>query len=126
MNYTTIELSGKKIGLKFGMYANRLFDEKSKKVTLFEGSDLNELGIATLLHAGHLNDAVVKEYQPDATFEQFVDYVEQCAKDNSLQDIVSAVKVWANASLSKEQATVEVAKKKKPTGRKSSPSLSAK
>lgn len=117
--YTEIEVSGIKAGLKFGMYSTRLFAEKSAKIELYAGDQLNEMGIAVILHTGYLNNCVVKEVEPQLTFESFVDYVESAITDKSVEsEVRRVIDVWLNSRVVKQVIDTE-SKKKDTTGKKS-------
>ena len=119
--YTTIVIGGKTIGLKFGMYSIRKFSEKSEKGILYDGENLNELGISTLLHSGYLNNCIVKEVEPELSYENFVDFVEGALMDEKDKaQIQQAVECWADSRFIKQsiEAANDDAKKKKLPGKK--------
>src|SRR5690606_22977058 len=119
--YTTINVNGKSIGLKFGMYSIRRFGEKSEKIMLYDGESLNEIGISVLLHSGYLNNCSVKETDPELTFEDFVDFTESRIIDPEIKkEITQAVECWAESRIVKTaiDKANDNAKKKTLAGKK--------
>lgn len=110
MNYTQITIEGRKIGLKFGMMCMRLLGEKMETKNLMNGENLNELGIAYVLFYAYLNNCEAKEVDPEFSFEQFLDYVEEQALSEG-EEVKGALGVWANSAAFKK--SVEIAEEKK-------------
>lgn len=111
-------INDRAIALKFGMYSFRIISEKFDKTKAYSGDTLNELGIAIVIHAGYLNHCVVKEIEPEISFEDIVNYVdERVFGDKS--DIEKAIKQWAESQVMKKAAEVSEGAKKKQTGTKS-------
>lgn len=124
--YTTITIGGKTVGLKFGMYSFRVITDKFDKIKAFEGESINELGIAVVLHAGYLNNCVVKDIEPELTFENFVDCAEAAALDGNGTEIQDAVKAWTDSQFMKKAVETISDAKKKLTGTKLKKGRSAK
>lgn len=115
-------INDKAIALKFGMYSFRIISEKFDKTKAYSGDTLNELGIAIVIHAGYLNHCVVKEIEPEISFEDIVNYVDERVfgeKSGDKSDIEKAIKQWAESQVMKKVAEVSEDAKKKQTGTKS-------
>lgn len=114
MNYTTINIENKEIGLKFGMYSARYLSNKLTNGYCFEGESITEIGIAHVLYAGYLNNCAIKDIQPELTFERVVDFVEECSKDaNKIATLTSVIEVWSSTQLKPEKVEEESTKKKR-------------
>lgn len=97
---TSINVSGKLAGLKFGMYSAQLFNEQIERGRkMFIGDSLNELGIVYVLWCGYLNHCEMKQKDPELSFEDFYQYAEEPA---NLEEIKSALDVWANSRVMKQ------------------------
>ncbi len=68
--YTTIEIAGRKVGLKFNMYAIEQFET-------IKGRDGNIKNFTTIIWAGLLGNAYVKQIEPEFTFEDINDWVDE-------------------------------------------------
>ncbi len=68
--YTTIEISGRKVGLKFNMYAIEQFEQ-------VKGRAGNIKNFTTIIWAGLLGNAYVKQIEPELTFEDISDWVDE-------------------------------------------------
>lgn len=101
-NYTTIEINGRAVGLKFGLPAVRQIFEKTLKQKLEEeDGNYGPYGMAQVLFAGYENNCLVKEIQGDLTFEDFSDFVDQQYVDKSLAKIIDAISVFTNSTIVK-------------------------
>lgn len=113
MNYTTINIENKEVGLKFGMYAARYLSSKLTNGFCFEGESITEIGIAYVLYAGYLNNCAIKDIKPELTFERVVDFVEECSKDaDKVATLTDVIKVWTDVQFTPKEST-EVTKKKR-------------
>lgn len=96
--YTTIEIGGKTIGLKFGLPSLRMMMEKSIKHPgmLNETTLFDETGYAYLLYSGYCNNCLVKETEPEFNFEFFMDYIEEISGDEEKSKLLAnVIEVWA-------------------------------
>ena len=121
MNYTTIEIDGQKLGLKFGMASFRYLQSKFIDGVSFNGNDLNEIGIAHILYSGYYNNCIIKDIIPSYTFEHFVDFIENNLKnDDKVIEIKNIIELWASNDFIKsvEKVNVEETKKKTTRGKK--------
>lgn len=136
--YTTIEINGEKIGLKFGFPQYREFAiATADNLNLyFEGDGMTNMGIAKVLHTAYKNNCLVKEVKPTLSFEHFVDLVEENEENEAvLKQVAEALNVWGEAKYTKlwvedlKKKTVELQKitqqpkKSKSNTRKSKPSF---
>lgn len=92
MNYTTIEILGKQRGIKFNIYAIEVLRSKFK-----EGSDASILYAA--VWGGLLGNMYVKGEEPDFTFEQLVDAIDDIVSVNpdALANVINCLnesKAW--------------------------------
>lgn len=113
-SYCTITIDGKSVGLKFGMPAQRHIAERNKSINLFEDPNadpvvLSDVGYATVLHAGYLNNLIVKETTGDLTFEHFCDYVENAITSKDSEELSIALSTYSQSNVVK--TGVEVKKK---------------
>lgn len=121
MNYTTFLLGDKKLGLKFGMASFRYLQNKFAKGLVFAQNDLNEIGIAHIIYSGYQNNCLVKDVEPEVSFEELVDYIEQNLLDEAfIQQVKDIVEIWSNNDFIKKsvEQTEETTKKKKTRGMK--------
>ena len=127
MNYCTLTIDSKKIGLKFGMASFRYLSEgKLVEGKSFNGNEINEIGISHILYSGYYNNCLVKDAEPELTFEDFVNYVENSLIRNN-DEIMNAMKVWSeNDFIKQAQPTTETPKKKSSPGKTSKRSASVK
>ena len=115
MNYTTININGETVNLRFGMASFRYLSTKDIK-------DFDEIGVSHILYSGYYNWCLVNEVIPALKFADFVDYVET-AMNKDVSEINAAMKVWSDNQLLKD--AVDEGKKKKISKRsKGSPSVS--
>ena len=124
MNYTTITINDKKVGLKFGMASFRYISDKLKDGITFENGEINEIGIAHLIYSGYHNNCLVKGVLPEITFETLLDYIEaNIMKQDFIDELKEIIKVWGESDMIKQNVAVaenneESAKKKSSRGRK--------
>lgn len=122
--YIAITIGGKERGLKFGMYAAELIGRKS--VANIEGELVTSQFAADLIHAGLLNNCVVKELPVDFTYEEVTDWLEEMWFDEKGQKVIAQViaaftdsRPIQKAKELQQQISVESKKKKsKLTGKK--------
>lgn len=115
MNYTTINIEGQEIGLKFGMFSAKYLQGKLNNGFCFIGDEITEIGIAHVIYAGYLNNCAIKDIKPEITFERVVDFIEGSIKDaDKVATLTDVIKVWTDVQFSKKDEVVsEVPKKKK-------------
>jgi hypothetical protein len=121
MNYITIDIEGKKIGLKFGMASFRYLQNRFKDEVSFNGSTLTEIGFAQILYSGYYNNCIIKDVVPEYNFEFFVDFIENNLKnDEIIAQINSVIELWSQNDFVKNAANNQnqEAKKKNIRGKK--------
>lgn len=113
--YTTIEIAGEKIGLKFGLPAVRQISEKLSTSELISNNQYNEVGIAHIIYAGYCNWCIVKDTAKEKQFEFFYDFVEDAAINGNIQPLQEAVKCFEESKFLKQvtEKVDEGAKKKR-------------
>lgn len=67
--YIQIEINGKKVGLKFNMAAG-------ESLATVKGAKSTYSNIVTIVWAGILGNAFVKQIDPEVTFEEVAEWVE--------------------------------------------------
>lgn len=121
--YIALEINGEKVGLKFGMPANRMFTEKmAENIDLISKDGVvNEIGVAYLIYFGYLNNCLVKEETQKYGFGYFLEYVEDAILNPDLMpSLVAVSQCYADSRFTQEwvkridESTEEV--KKKMTG----------
>jgi len=118
--YTSIVVDGETIGIRFGISAVRMFLERvSSDLSLVSGETMNEIGIATLLHCGYINNCLVQDIVPDRKFGFFMSFVESAWIDKTVQkqceDVtqVYADSKYTNKILDETGKKIDDIKKKK-------------
>jgi hypothetical protein len=80
--YTTININGQTVGIKFGYLAIKEFSlaAEKKRAVYYDKvngeEQLSFLGIAKIIHCGYKNDCELKEVDPVLTLEDFNNWVE--------------------------------------------------
>ena len=121
MNYTSITINDQKVGLKFGMASFRYLQSKYERGVAFVSDDINEIGIAHIIYSGYYNNCLVKDVDPELTFEQLVEYIEQNLLNNDfIEEVKRIIELWSNNEFIKKavEETQQVAKKKTNRGKK--------
>lgn len=121
MNYTTIDIEGKTIGLKFGMASFRYLQNKLVDGVTYNGNELNEIGIAHILYSGYYNNCIIKDIVPELTFETFVDFIEiNLTNAKVLEKIKEIIALWTQNDIIKsiQSPSANEAKKKIIRGKK--------
>lgn len=121
MNYITIDIEGKTIGLKFGMVSFRYLQTRLKSEISYNGNELTEIGFAQILYSGYYNNCVIKDVVPEYNFEYFVDFVEKNLNNPIILDeIKKVIELWINNDILKsaQSAKNDESKKKTTRGKK--------
>lgn len=116
MNYTTFELKGEKIGLKFGMASFRYL---ANTKFLDANDTITEIGIAKILYSGYYNNCIIKDVEPKYTLEDFVDYIELNLKNDAFMiEIQKIIELWGQNDIIKQASNNDVQEPKKKRGKK--------
>lgn len=117
MNYTTILINDKKIGLKFGLASFRYLKDRFVEGKSFENNDLTEIGIAHILYSGYYNNCIIKDVEIEYSFEYFVDFVESnLTNEEVLNNIKDIISLWSeNDFIKKEESDSKKPEAKKKT-----------
>jgi hypothetical protein len=129
--YTTININGQAIGIKFGWGAIKEFAEADQKrhdvyyskinVEGKEVESLTYLGIAKLLQCGYKNNCDIKEVDPVLTLEDFNDWVEGTLDNaQAAEELTKVLNVFSESKLVKVGQRGDEEVKKKKTGSKKS------
>lgn len=121
MNYTTIEIEGKIIGLKFGMASFRYLQNKFIDGVSFSGNTLTEIGFSQIIYSGYYNNCIIKDITPEYSFEFFVDYIENNLQNEFvIKEINKVIELWGKNEFIKNTNTIvkEDTKKKNIRGKK--------
>ena len=91
--YTTININGQTVGIKFGLLAIKEFSltTEKKREVLYEGDNLSFLGMAKLIQCGYKNNCEIKEVQPTLTLEDFNNWTEEALTSDERKNDVSVV-----------------------------------
>jgi hypothetical protein len=113
--YTTININGETVGIKFGYLAIKEFSlaaEKKRDVyydTVNGEPQLSFLGIAKLIHCGYKNNCEIKETEPKYFLEQFNDWVEIAINDEERKkQLAEVLTVFAESQYVKMLAEMQV------------------
>jgi len=113
--YTTININGETVGIKFGYLAIKEFSlaaEKKRDVyydTVNDEQQLSFLGIAKLIHCGYKNNCEIKETEPKYFLEHFNDWVEIAINDEERKkQLAEVLKVFAEYQYVKRLAEMQV------------------
>lgn len=107
--YIQIEVNGKNVGLKFNMYALEQFQS-------IKGNNTLTKYIATVIYAGVLGNAYVKQIEPELTFEEVNDFYEEqfmAGDPNGVLDKISSTFIESQAYKFYSKAKEEDDSKKK-------------
>lgn len=107
-SFCSININGKQVGLKFGLFAVRLIVDRVD--TSRVGESYAEGDYAHILYAGYRNNCMVKEIQEELSFENFVDYIDESTVNKNVAEIVLAMRVFND---SKVVTTIAANNKKK-------------
>ncbi len=119
MNYTTLTIDDKKIGIKFGMASFRYLSDKLSAGVGFENNDLNEIGIAHIIYSGYYNNCLIKEVVPEYSLEFFVDAIESNLKNEAfVKQIQDVIQLWTENEFVKATQKADEPKKKNTRGKK--------
>lgn len=105
MSNIEINISGRKVGLKFGLPAVRHFFERSATLPLINVNNDNgqqtysDLGIAHILYGGYRNNQLAKDLPEQLLFEDFYNLVENEVLENGVlaEEITNAVRAFESS-----------------------------
>lgn len=123
--YTSIEINGEKIGLKFGMKAIGLIQENCKDMDLNDKIALATIGTAHILYAGYINNCMVKQMVPVHDFQFFYDALEDAfLEEDKIRQYQDAINCFNESKLlqMKTEPNKPNVKKKNGRGKMSKPS----
>lgn len=81
---TSIQIEGEKIGLKFGLEANRMFLEHiGAAFARIDKKHYNEQDVAALLYAGYINHCTVNDVLPEHKKGWFINWVEDNVEEQA-------------------------------------------
>jgi hypothetical protein len=115
--YIQFSLDGKKVGIKFAYPAMRMFFEAMQEKEQFyfvqgEVSSMTIEGLAKLIECGYKNNCLIKEFEPEITYEQFFNWVESAIDDPEKSEAISLIeKCYADSIYAKK--IQEIAEEKK-------------
>ncbi|MBA3830205.1 MAG: hypothetical protein H0X33_14795 [Taibaiella sp.] len=91
--YTTIEIDGKTIGIKFGLPSVQLLLKKIAAFPdlIFDNGALTVAGIGFILYSGYVNNCLLKDAEAKLTYEDFMNYTESVANDTEAAKPLNAV-----------------------------------
>lgn len=105
--YTTIQINGQTVGLKFAYPAIKWFTEESLKSDLFfvpgETGGFTIEGLAKLIQCSYRNNCLIKEVEPELKFEDFYNYVETNQETEEGQiELTRVTEAYAESSVMKK------------------------
>jgi len=87
--YIQIDILGKMRGLKFGMIAVQQITQEAQRLGKYLGPSVYFAMVAVIVYWGLYNNCHVKREDPDFTFEDVSDYVdEHITETQKFQDVV--------------------------------------
>lgn len=114
MNYITIDIEDKKIGLKFGMASFRYLQNRFKDEISFNGTSLTEIGFAQILYSGYYNNCIIKDVVPEYNFESFVDFIENNLNNDAfIKQMNEVIELWSQNDFIKNISKNENSETKK-------------
>lgn len=85
--YCEITMNGQPVGLRFALPAIRFFyealEQRPDLYTLGDSANFTIEGLAKFIQAGYINQCDIKEVKPVLTYEDFFNYSERVADDES-------------------------------------------
>jgi len=107
MSYLQLELGGKLRGLKFNQLAIEIISTHNDNST-------NSAFMYAMIYGGLMGNSYVKREEPDYTFEEVCDWVDEMANKNDaitkVTEVLTSTQVWKNLVKAGEQ--IEEEKKK--------------
>lgn len=110
--YIQVSINGKTIGLKFSMYAG-------ENLSSVKGNPTSSANIVRIIWVGVLGNAYTKQIEPEITFEEVVDWVEDKILNGDEEGIIQKISdTFLSAEpikklIERSQELEEEAKKKK-------------
>jgi hypothetical protein len=92
--YVEIMIQGKRIGLKFNMYAFEQYET-------IKGKAGNIKNFTTVIWIGYLGNCYAKQIEPDLTFEQISDWVDESMANNEQEQLTRISEVFLNSQVLK-------------------------
>jgi hypothetical protein len=111
--YTTIEIVGQQVGLRFGLPAIKRISDKINLLSGTEEITLNLMSMVHILYAGYVNDCLANDKDPNIEFKVFYDFVEESAMNDKLGEIKRVIEVFANSKEVKDREDTKEEKKSK-------------
>ena len=75
--YIKVDILGKSRGLKFGMLAAQQIFQQATKLNKTLGAEVDAALVPVVIYWGLFNNCYVKQEDPDFTFEEVCDWVDQ-------------------------------------------------
>jgi len=106
--YTTIQLDGETVGLKFAYPAIREFMEACLlRANIYfvqeEGGGFTAEGLAKLIQCSYNNNCLIKEVEPVLKYEAFYNYVEQAQETpEGIAELTRVTEVYGASTVMKK------------------------
>lgn len=101
------------------MASFRYLQNKFNKGIAFAEDDLNEIGISHIIYSGYYNNCLVKDVDPEISFEELVDYVEgNLLNEDFVNKVKEIVDIWSNSDFIKQATPQQDTKKKMTRGKR--------
>jgi len=82
--YIQIDINGKKVGLKFNMYAG-------ENLSSVKGNPTTSANIVRMVWAGILGNAFVKQIEPEVSFEDVVEWVDNLTLSGDKEGVLQKI-----------------------------------
>lgn len=100
MSYTTIEVKGKTVGLKFGYLSYKLImTDKNRSLMFTDDGSPNDLGVSKILYTGYQNNCINKNVEAEIGFDDFSREVDKLAvSEDGVKKLTEIIKVWSDSA----------------------------
>lgn len=106
MSYTTIDIKGQQVGLKFGYECNKWFFTAMIEHldTYTDGEEqLSTLGFAKLFHCAYRNNCAIKDVETTLNTGDFYEWFEEnLSTEEGKEKFASIVSIWAETQNTKD------------------------
>lgn len=109
--YIQAEVLGRRRGLKFGMLAAQRIMLEAQRLNASLGSDVDMALVPVIIYWGLFNNCYVKREDPDFTFEEVCDWVDENLTDT--ETFVAIVKCFYDSKIVKTNASDKTDDEKK-------------
>lgn len=100
MSYTTIEVNGKAVGLKFGYLSYKLImTDKNRSLMFSDDGNPNDLGVSKIIYSGYQNNCINKNVEAEIGFDDFSREVDKlAASEEGIKKLTEIIQVWTDSA----------------------------